>query len=272
MAAVLVAVALMSDLPAGPSAAAAPAEPPGLPAGPLPELSTANSTTWRNDDASLTTSVSAGLLNFRDERGRWLPIDSSLVDSGRPGYSKRNKANSFTAEFKDSTEGNFLRLEIAGKPFLLTTVDGLPGKASSRGSHLSYSSAFPSADIRYDVREDGVKETIVLKNRSAPSVYRFELTPPEGTHVEVAARPDGSWGFAMDPLPGDAFVMEAPRAVDSAAPNQAGDDPDGHSTMSIVRDGDAFAITVAIDEAWLGSADRSFPVLLDPTITIQPDV
>jgi len=89
---------------------------------------------------------------------------------------------------------------------------------------------------------------------------------------------DGSRRFTVEGAGGDAaFTLEPPFAVDSprtsrrgGALHASGRARDSHVAMEITRAGLGFRIAYVVDGAWLSAKDRRFPVVVDPTVTIQP--
>ena len=78
--------------PAGPrSASAQSATPPGD--NDIAALRTRTSRTYPGPDGTLKAVISPGPVNYRDSKGDWQPIDSTLVASPSGGYE--NAANSF---------------------------------------------------------------------------------------------------------------------------------------------------------------------------------
>ena len=79
---------------------------------------------------------------------------------------------------------------------------------------------------------------------------------------------DGSWAFSR---PGDdapLFVLFDPFLQERGrAPDRGGD---AAATLDVTREGRRFALDLEVDPEWLSAQERSFPVLLDPTVGIQP--
>ena len=236
----------------------------------VPPPLTRNSRTVRHTNGSYTTTIYPGSVNYRNAAG-WQPIDSTLVAAQRAGFAWQNKANRYTASFAQHAGDGYLQLQVAGQTFDFDAkgAGGSAGVAS--GTHLSYASAYPSADLKYDVAADAVDETVVLRNASAPSSYEFAIHA-RGGGAPVSARrlPDGSWGVYRTPMAGPVFVLQAPRASeDTGRVGFPGAPP--HASMTVHVDGSDLDVQVSIDRTWLASPQRRFPVLLDPTITVQPD-
>jgi hypothetical protein len=99
----------------------------------------------------------------------------------------------------------------------------------------------------------------------APSSYLFTLTAPDGIPLDARRLSDGSWEFFVverdDPL----FVLSAPTIADASGFQQG-----APVTMAVVKTGREFAITLIVDPLWLHDTARQFPVILDPTVRIQP--
>jgi RHS repeat-associated protein len=243
---------------------------PAAARGHVPPPLTRNSRTVRHANGSYTTTVYPGSVNYRNAAG-WQPIDSTLVAARQAGFAWQNKANQYTASFARNAGGGYLRVQVGGQTFDFDAkgAGGSAGVAS--GTHLAYASAYPNADLSYDVAAEAVNETIVLRNASAPSSYEFAIHPRAGGAPVSAQRlADGSLGVYQAPVAGPVFVLQAPRATeDTGRVGFPGAPP--HASMTVQPNGSGLDVRVSIDRAWLSSPARHFPVLLDPTITVQPD-
>ncbi|HYP23538.1 MAG TPA: DNRLRE domain-containing protein [Actinomycetota bacterium] len=140
--------------------------------------------------------------------------------------------------------------------------DDLPGKSS-----LIYDDVFPGVDVEYRLLPDGVKETLILDDASAPARYRFYLDALRDVPVEVEELDNGGWAFYVAPKPEPAFVLAPPYAYDSGPSSRS---RDGHASLEVRKVGGRYAVDLSVDAQWLHDQERQFPVYLDPTITIQP--
>ncbi len=258
--------------PGLPISSSATAAQPNLPTGELADHRTRNASTSRNPNGSYTTRIAAGPIHHRDGKGKWQPIDSTLVSTGNTAYAWRNKANAFSASFKSNLGEDYLRIEVGGKTFLMSLEGSTAAKASVESSRISYSQPFPGVDLRYDVGAGGVKETLQLRNPSVPTHYEFTVTPPDKTLVQVARAADGSWQFFMPPQDDPVLVLASPHAADASTTGAAVGDPENNASLNVTRHLGKFVIDLTVDQAWLHSSKRVFPVQLDPTISIQPDL
>ncbi len=247
---------------------------PKLQVGELPERRTQNSKTRRNEDGSLTTTVFAGPVHYRAGDGSWQPIDSRLRPIAQDGYAWANAANSFSARFRSSPGEGFLSFGVQGQEFRLTSVGSRAVAGRVAGPSIEYAGAYPSADLHYAVFSTGVKEVVRLADASAPTSYEFRLTgPATGPPPTVERRPDGSYAVVVPPLAGPAVVLEAPTVTEAAGPGELSPpDPDAKPALRVANDGRDLVVRVSVDPSWLHAAGRRFPVEIDPTLTIQPDV
>lgn len=144
---------------------------------------------------------------------------------------------------------------------------GPSDQAKAGRGRVAYYDVFEGVDLRYDLTPTGVKETLVLESAAARGAYRFRITPPEGARVDAVEQADGSWALTMDPFAEPILYLNAPYAVD--ATRTMPDEP--NASMEVRRTGDDLVIDLRVDREWLNDPSREFPVLLDPTMTIQPD-
>ena len=232
----------------------------------LTELRTRTSKTYRNADGTFTNSLYTGSVHYRDERGRWQDIQSDLTAAGEPGYGWRNRANSFRTLFKPNVEGQFLRLDVGGRSFAFALDGARPAAGRASGSRAAYDGVFPGVGLEYDLLPDGVKETLVLADANVPTRYRFFVTPLGGERMSATRRRDGSWEFFLDAPGNPIFTLAPPYLV------EAGDERYRPVSTTVTKTGERFVIDLVVDPGWLADPARRFPILLDPTIVIQPSV
>jgi hypothetical protein len=194
-----------------------------LPAGrtEVSALRTRFSNTYVNRDGTYTASLSASPVNYRDDKGDWQPIDSTLVPSSEPSFAFQNAANSFQAYFKDDLSPGYLTLAVAGKQYGLSLEGATPGAAiNTTGDRATYANALTGAALQYDMLPDGVKESVVLQSGASPTRYTFDLTPPAGDDLAASELPDGSWAFTSSDSSAPLFEIAAPE-ITQGAPGHA---------------------------------------------------
>jgi RHS repeat-associated protein len=295
--AVLLSLPLIANLPLVPRATAQ--SPPGPEE--ILEERTATSRTFLDPDGSFRTELFTNPIHYQQD-GSWLPISSDLVAASEPGYAWQNEANSFDVLFKETLEPDYLHMKIGidDLAFRLQSAAPVTGQRSDdHASRFTYPGAFDGVDLQYDVMANGVKETLVLADETAPPHYLFILTTKLGRPMEAQKRPDGSWAFYMTERAGPVFVLEAPFASETGPEGTVSPGANRNASiriapfedhpnlfegtaveiplplppnpdLTVVSAGGAFLIDLGVDEAWLHDPARQFPVLLDPTITLQP--
>jgi hypothetical protein len=232
----------------------------------LVKLRTRTSRTYRNGNGSLTTTLYSGSVNYRQAGRGWRSISSRLVPARRAGYAWKNGANSFQTFFrKRLADDDYLRFNAAGLNFGFS-LEGVEGESNgtANAGRVSYRDVVEGVDLKYALFADGLKETLVLADAAAPTSYRFVMTPPAGVRTSAERQQDGSWAIFLGSRARPLFVFEAPTAEDAHAVRG------GSPRLDITREGRRFALELSLDKRWLHAAKRAFPVLLDPTITIQP--
>ncbi|MEV1143676.1 DNRLRE domain-containing protein [Micromonospora sp. NPDC049799] len=231
---------------------------------------TANSKVYQLSDGRTQAEISSVPLHYKDVKGRFQPIDTTVRPVTNGDYVQGNRTNNFTSLFGDSTE-DLVRFEAGGRSIELGLAGAVKGaKPTVDGSTVTYKGLAGGADVVYDVTATALKEKIVLrKAASGPASYTFTL---ETSGLTAQQQKDGSIAFLPADGGGPVFVMPAPFMYDDK------DDPSSpHGkvwsdkvTQTVTQSGDATTITVAADAGWLADPARVYPVVIDPTIKVQP--
>ncbi|NEE04775.1 golvesin C-terminal-like domain-containing protein, partial [Phytoactinopolyspora halotolerans] len=231
---------------------------------------TANTKVFQLSDGRFEAELSADPVHFRDAEGDWKEIDTTVTDASREGYTYGNKKNGFHSSFGTRSD-RLIRLDV-GKRFLTMGIDGDRRDLEPDVSEdvVTYPDAFGDADLVYQVTPVGVKEEIVLDE--PPEQTEFTFTMRMGG-VVAREQEDGSIGFFRR-SGGGSPVFEIPKpfmyddADDASSPyGKAWSD---EVTQSVTQDGSRIDITLTADEEWLADPDRTYPVVIDPTIIIEP--
>ncbi|MFD2767079.1 DNRLRE domain-containing protein [Micromonospora eburnea] len=231
---------------------------------------TANTRTYRLSDGRTQAEISAVPVHYRDAKGRWQAIDTTVRPTGDKGYVQGNRTNTFTSLFGDSSK-DLVRFEADGRSVEL----GLAGAArsvtpSASGSTVTYPGIAGGADVVYDVTSTALKEKIVLaKAPAGPVSYTFTLRT---VGLSAQQRADGSIAFVRPSGGEPVFVMPAPFMYDSKDDRTS---PHGRVwsdrvTQRVRQMYGQTTVTVSADAGWLADPARVYPVVIDPTIKIQP--
>ncbi|WP_405104077.1 DNRLRE domain-containing protein [Micromonospora sp. NBC_01412] len=260
---------------AAPAALKKPAEPKVRPphkrVRELTDKRTATSRVYLMSDGRTQAEISAVPVHYKDAKGRLQPIDTTVRPTSEKGYVQGNRTNTFTSLFGDDSR-DLVRFEAGGRSIELglTGADRtLTPKVS--GSTVTYPGLGDNADLVYDVTSTALKEKIVLRQRpDGPVSYTFTL---DTAGLTAQQRTDGSIAFVRADGGSPVFVMPPPFMYDSK--DDAGS-PHGkvwsdQVTQRVQQMYGQTTITVQADGRWLRNPARVYPVVIDPTIKIQPN-
>lgn len=192
--------------------------------------------------------------------GKWQRIDDTLVASKHPGYAAVNRANSYQAFFPTNLARTPVLVEYG--PFSVSfTLDGASGEVAYSENQATYAGALASTVVHYQALPDGLKETLILQSKAAPSMFTWVLGL---AGVSAAATGDGAVTLRDN---ADQLRMEIlpPTVVDSAGTKEAG----AHYVLS--QTGGHARLALSLDAQWLNDPERVWPVLVDPTVVLSYD-
>lgn len=254
------------------SAAAGPEKaPPAERVRELPGERTAYSRVFEMSDGEFEAEVFADPVHYRDGNGKWREIDTAVTPSGRDGFAYGSTGNRFGTFFGTRSD-RLVRFELGDR---FVTV-GLLGERRELnplvdGDTVTYEDVFGSADLRYRVTAEGLKEEIVLDK--APESAEFSFTFTLGG-VTAETLNDGSIGFFDnddDSVP--LFTIPRPFMYDSAEDEGSATGRGWSDAVDLAVDqhGSETVVTLAADEEWLSDEDRVYPAMVDPTIELVPN-
>jgi RHS repeat-associated protein len=240
-----------------PARSEAPAAEPG------PEVvadRTATSQTFELPGGALETRVFPGPINYRDEKGKWQPIEEGFEEA--KGGALTNGENSFEVSLPRRMDEGPVRL-TSEEGSVASELVGTPTEAVEvSGNTASYEGAQPGLDFDLHTVSNGIKEDIELADHSAPHTFSYELSAAAGlTPVE---NEDGSIDFRNEEeetvvtLPAPVIEDSSPNATPSHAV---------HYELK-VQEGDTWRLTVEADPEWLNDPSRIFPAHIDPSMTV----
>ncbi|WP_169454359.1 LamG-like jellyroll fold domain-containing protein [Catelliglobosispora koreensis] len=232
----------------------------------LAESSGRGANVYENTDGSITVRYTQGAVNYRDRNGRWQPIDSRLVNqAGRWAVAANDVQISVAA--RGLATQDLATVKLTGGQSLSYGLHGTKDvTATIAGQTASYPDALPNVDVQLSALANGVKETLVLKNRSAAREFVFPLnltglTPrlTAAGHVELL---DVQGKVAME--------IPRPWMEDSAPVNERGERPKSYDARYELTTLDGRpALKLIMGTAWLDDPKRVWPVYLDPTTLVR---
>ncbi|MEV0681664.1 LamG-like jellyroll fold domain-containing protein [Actinosynnema sp. NPDC050436] len=216
---------------------------------------------YANPDGTRTAQISAQPEFYRTPEGSWEPIDTTLVDDGA---TVRNKAAAIGHRFAKNADSRSL-----GEYRVRDGVSvgfGVAGAAPVTGRTaddlINYGNIRSHSDIELQSTPTGIKETIVLKSKDAPTEWEFplELNGLSASLDESGSVlfKDGS-GEVKAKIPHgfmeDSAFPEAGTGAYSAGVTYRLDERDGKTVLH-----------VGIDKAWVNDPARVYPIKVDPSV------
>ncbi len=126
-------------------------------------------------------------------------------------------------------------------------------------SRLQYSNVYANTNIVYDLKSNQVKESIVI-NRYSNTLYGYRYTLNTGDMIPVLGE-DGHIDLYDANREHIVMTMPAPFLVDDAKAYSF------DVNVTLTQNGDQYILTYLLPRQWLASAERSWPVVLDPIVT-----
>jgi RHS repeat-associated protein len=243
---------------------------------------TADSESYRNADGSVSRVVSASPVRFLDGQGRWRQIDPTAVDEPDGGLHGRSVPVRAGLSLDDRMP--VVDLPTAAGPIVMRETDHgvvLGGSNRARGRVPDRSAAaeallkgavakFGAAGDRvlsYRFLSSGVKEDVALASRAAGSSFEVAFKVPQGLR---ARQGNGQIDFVG--TDGNVLAVYggglAADAVAVASKSEVA--PAGTTTPVVVElvraVGVNATVRVSVDRSWFNTADRAFPVVIDPIL------
>ncbi|HEV2372371.1 MAG TPA: LamG-like jellyroll fold domain-containing protein [Streptosporangiaceae bacterium] len=230
---------------------------------PVPARSDAMSTMFHNADGTYTRRVYTQPVNYQAPDGTWRPIDTALRQGADGRY--RETANSLPVSIAATSGGGDLVTAGFGKG---SVSYGLQGSAAVpvqvSGSTARYPGVLPDTGLVLSALASGLKDSLVLRNGSAPTSWVFPLRL-NGLTPRLAG--DGSVEFTDTT---GAVVARLPRGyMHDASFNRRSGSPASSTAIAyqLVAVGGQPALRMSAASAWVHAPGRVFPVTVDPNFT-----
>ena len=128
-------------------------------------------------------------------------------------------------------------------------------------SALEYSGLMDGVSIRYENYANAIKESIVVSAPQSEYIYSFRLQT-EG--LTPALQESGDILFST--TDGTViYTIPAPYMID------ANNDVSYEAAYTLTNSGSEWILTVTADTAWMNAPQRTYPILIDPTISETTD-
>ena len=239
---------------------------------------TLSSKTYLMSNGAYQCAISSGNIHYAANDGTLQDIQNAVVPKQKQtetgNYAFANKANAFNAWFGDIAEGNYpVLLEYEGHEIALAPVEAAVAKVVQPSGlykdspyqeflmdsdSVLYQSIYPGVDLSYTVLDGELKENIILRQKPESNTFTFRMDVGE---LDVTQDAEGNYLFINDKSE-VVFYFAPLYAVDySGAETSA-------VYCEIKPEGDVHTVTITVDAEYLNSADRNYPVYVDPSMMI----
>ena len=224
----------------------------------LPELRTRTSRTYTADDGTFVTQAFSVPVNYRAADGSMQPVDLSL-QSGVDDY--RTKASGYDLSLPRRLEDEPVRV-ADGDDWVSFSLDDATGSAAVDGNVARYANALPGVDAVYTAGRAGLRKELVLNDAKAQRSFSFHLDAASGLTPKLAK--SGSVSFE-DAKGDERMALGGPFMHDADDTDTRGVD------VSLAEAKEGWTLKYSLDDAWLDSPKRAWPVTVDPAVSPVPD-
>lgn len=241
----------------------------------IEELRDEYSKTFINPDGSYTKETTTEPIHFQNDAEKWVEIDSTLVPCEDPASDCgwENKRGPLDIEFAGrGSWSELLSVERGDKSFAFLNPGTSGQEPVVEENRITYRNIFPTVDLVFEARSNGVKELIVLNvpPRRQPSVS-FPLN-----FDGLTARQTPMGAIELINAAGE-VVFDMPKLwmYDSSFDPDSGEAAMSEGVnMTLETRNQRQYVTVTADFAWLTDPARVYPVIVDPTTedTLTPSL
>ncbi len=251
----------------------------------MPEMRNEFEKHFLMSDGTAVAATYAEPVNYYDKTdGLWKEIDNTL--SLKDGRYRNKGHGGFEVSFRGENDtGDLVKMTVDGYTLswnvsvqnVLGTKDTLKNvlsptvnrsqdtqnnkfAAKNAGAAIKYSSPFSGSkliDVNYAVSQYKVKEDITIYSAKDGNAVYYTYNCSELTAV---LNPDNSIDF-VDEAGNPIYTVHSPYMYDSAGNGSYS------FRITLKQTDDICTVVMTPDKEWLNSADRVYPVVIDPTVT-----
>lgn len=175
-----------------------------------------------------------------------------------------------------------LQMSLEDTSLTINTESGDYSKESVSENAIRYNDVYDNVDVQYTITNAGIKEDIILLTKDSRKVFSYTLkkdgitAQKQGDVIHVYKENnkynEGADGNTVsdndiDKKSGNIFaIISAPQMEDAVGAVSKGIE------MEISENEDEYIITIKPDTKWLNSEERVYPVMIDPTTTLQTEI
>jgi len=249
---------------------------------------------FRNEDGSITAASYPQPIHYLDEDGNWKDIDNTLIEeiiydtSLTFDYFSNNKNNlnkNQNSEFlklknnpnigtlfsKKADNEELIKVNIEGHEisWSIENVSSASGKITNHKSkdkynltnltnRIIYEEVFLHIDLIYYIASSNLKEEFHIKSKTDITSFVYNVT----TDLK-ATKTDHDLVIFRDEFDEDIMIFQNPYMYDSAEESGI----TFNTVVEIEETETGYKLTYLLDEEWLNSEERVYPIIVDPYIT-----
>ncbi len=193
---------------------------------------------------------------FVNDDGDAQEYDNALtLDAGR-NAAFTNTASDIDVRLATDLAAKGMTFDYNGVKVGLTPVEGNYDTYLVVDDAVRYSNVFDGIDVQYTVGKQGVSEDIILTKEVEKNAFSYKLDL-NGHYAELID--NALFVFDNQEDKECAFYISAPSMKDAA----------GIVSEDVILSLEGDVLTISADSDWLHSVERSYPVIIDPEITIE---
>lgn len=229
-----------------------------------------------NNDGTITKEFSSLPMFYENENGELVEIETTLEEVGKTTaeIGGMNKSEYSFAAIKNSLKTFFSRSNKGGVKFEVEDIwvkvrplntsksnSKLKSELEHKDNKLKYFEVWPGVDLEYVVMPGMLKENIILNSPEHQNSFQFEILSPK---LSVVKGMEGELNLVNNQ--GEkVLTFPVPFLIDSSKKPMVG--PAYFEILS--RKGNKTLIEISVDEGWLSQNDLTYPVILDPTVSLS---
>ncbi|WP_242236803.1 DNRLRE domain-containing protein, partial [Streptococcus acidominimus] len=215
---------------------------------------------YRVDDTHFVTHIGSSVKTYIDQDGVEVPVDLSLYSyhaNGQHYYLPKESPVGviLPSEVKKETPIDVIHQE---EKISLYPLEKTYDKATVEQNAILYNNVDGATDVQYTVQSNGVKEEIVLARWEDKHRFTYGLKADSYDvsleNNQVLVREKSKTKIL--------FVLTAPMMVDSKGETSQ------DLTLELDKKDGNYRVTVVAAKDWLSSPERTYPVRIDPTVTV----
>nr|MCR4782771.1 DNRLRE domain-containing protein [Lachnospiraceae bacterium] len=227
-----------------------------------------NEKVYKVNKKSFVTYLTNDANTYINEDGKEVPVDLNIKED--KGFFKKdyvsNESDVKVTLPEETTEKDGIDVSYKDSSISLIPEDASYKDPVVEKNALLYNTSYDDSDVQYTIKHDGVKEDIILDKWNGKNEYSYLL---EADDYDVTLEDNSIFVKKDNKL---IYVISAPKMSDAK-----GEESDG-ITLSLeeTKTGGIFGlfsnkvyrVKLTCDKEWLSSADRAYPVKIDPTVTV----